>query len=66
MPINAHDAKPAVDWVEVCREAHELSLRHGRNAHVFATGLAEKAEATGDLEAEQFWRAVSSSLTPRA
>jgi len=63
--MDTHDPKPAVDWVEVSREAHELTLRHGHNAHNFAAGLAKKAGAVGDLEGARFWEAVSSSLAPR-
>jgi hypothetical protein len=51
---------------EVSREAHELALRHGRVAHIFAASLADKAESADDFKAAQFWRAVSRSLTPRA
>jgi hypothetical protein len=58
--------KPEIDWVEVSREAHELSLRHGRDAHIFASRMAEKAEAAGDIKAAQFWQAVSGSVAPRA
>ncbi|WP_152601665.1 MULTISPECIES: hypothetical protein [Burkholderia] len=58
-------AEATLDWVEVSREAHELALRHGRAAHIFAAGLADKAESTDDFKAAQFWRAVSRSLAPR-
>jgi hypothetical protein len=66
--MNADDGKAEAtfDWVEVSREAHELAVRHGRAAHIFAASLADKAESTDDFKAAQFWRAVSRSLTPRA
>lgn len=54
-----------IDWVEVGRESHELELRHGWNAHVYAAGLADKAEVAGDREAVRFWRAVYESVRPR-
>lgn len=63
--MNTPNSQPTVNWDEVAREAHELSLRHGWNAHIYAAKLAEKAESVGDLESAQFWKAVSSSLTPR-
>jgi hypothetical protein len=54
-----------IDWIEVPREGYELEQRHGRNAHMVAAKLADKAEAAGDAKAAQFWRAVSSSIAPR-
>lgn len=57
--------KQEVDWIEVDRGAHELELRHGRNAFTYAAKLAEKAERAGDPAAAAFWRAVSVSLAPR-
>jgi hypothetical protein len=63
--MTTQNSKPEVDWVEVDREAHELSLRHGWNAHVFAAGFASKAAAAGDQIAAEFWCAVIATLTPR-
>jgi len=57
--------KQAVDWIEVDREAHELELRHGRNAFTYAAKLAEEAKRAGDPAASAFWHAVSASLAPR-
>lgn len=66
--MNAEEGKAeaTIDWVEVSREAHELTLRHGRAAHILAARLADKAESTDDVNAAQFWRAVARSLTQRA
>lgn len=64
-PMNTQNTQTAIDWDEVSREAHELALRHGRNAHVHAEKLAEKAEAVDDLDGAQFWKAVFLSLRPR-
>jgi hypothetical protein len=58
-------AEAAVDWIEVSREAHEISMRHGRTAHIYAAMLAEKAQSAGDIKTAQFWQAVSRSLTSR-
>jgi hypothetical protein len=55
-----------VDWIEVSREGHELALRHGRMAYVFAASLADEAGSAGDFKAVRFWRAVAKSLAPRA
>lgn len=55
----------AVDWTAVSREAHELALRHGPTAHVFALKLADQAQAAGDFNAARFWRAVSQSIATR-
>lgn len=63
--MTSENAKPEIDWVEVGRESSELSRRHGWNAHVFAEGLADKAEAAGDPDAARFWRAVYESVRPR-
>ena len=54
-----------IDWVEVGRASHELGERHGRNAHVYALGLANKAKTAGDLDAARFWHAVHAALRPR-
>ena len=62
----SHDSpKHDVDWIEVDREAHELELRHGRNAFTYAAKLAEEAKRAGDPVAAAFWHAVSASLAPR-
>ena len=57
--------KQEVDWIEVDREAHELELRHGRNASTYAASLADKAKRAEDADAAAFWHAVSASLAPR-
>ncbi len=54
-----------VDWTEVSRTAHELGLRHGRNASEYAAKLAREAELEGKAEEREFWKAVSASLRPR-
>jgi hypothetical protein len=56
---------PKPDFVEVSREAHQLAESHGRNAHLYALRLSEKAQASGDAEAAAFWRAVYGALAPR-
>ncbi|WP_218001757.1 hypothetical protein [Paraburkholderia acidipaludis] len=58
-------AEAAVDWIKVSREAHEIAMRHGRTAHIYAAMLAEKAQSAGDIKTAQFWQAVSRSLTSR-
>lgn len=63
--MNQNRGQAEIDWIEVSREGHELEQRHGRNAHVVAARLADKAEAAGDEMAARFWRAVSSSIAPR-
>ncbi len=52
-------------YVEVSRTAHELSQRHGWNAHVYAAKAADEALADGDAEAHAFWQRVAASLHPR-
>ena len=63
----AHGASflSTVDYVEVEREAHQLSLSHGPTAHLYAMRLAETAEENGDVAGGQFWRAVYASIRPR-
>ena len=63
--MNRDTLQAEIDWIEVSREGYELEQRHGRNAHVVAAKLADKAEAAGDVKAAQFWRAVTSSIAPR-
>jgi hypothetical protein len=53
------------DWIEVSRQAHELSLRHGWNAHEYAARLAAAALIDGKPDESEFWRSVEASLTPR-
>lgn len=59
------ESSPAIDYVEVDREAHQLLQSHGQNAYLYAARLAEKAANDGEREAEQFWRAVYASIRPR-
>ena len=63
--MNRDKAEGEIDWVKASRAGYELQQRHGSNAHVYAAKLAEKADAAGDVEAAQFWRAVSSGIAPR-
>jgi hypothetical protein len=65
--MNADDTNTdtQVDWVQVSREGHELTRRHGQMAHIFAADLADRAESAGDIKAAQFWRAVARSLSLR-
>lgn len=65
MDADNGESGTAVDWTEVSREAHELALRHGPTAHVFALKLADQAQAAGDFDAARFWRAVSQSIATR-
>ena len=53
------------DWIEVFREAHELELRHGQNAHEYAACLAAAAFREGKTEESEFWNAVHAALKPR-
>ena len=55
-----------LDYIEVGRAAHELSDRHGHDAHRYAARLAAQAAADGDLERHEFWRGVEAALTPRS
>jgi hypothetical protein len=52
-------------WADVSRKAHELSDRHGWNAHTYAAKLAADALAEGKTEESEFWKAVEAALTPR-
>jgi len=61
-----HDSSnQVIDWIAVDRVGHELQLRHGRKAYAFAARLADQAEASGDIPAAAYWRAVVASLMPR-
>lgn len=53
------------DWIEVSREAHELSQRHGPEAHEYAARLADAALRAGKKEESEFWVAVEAALKPR-
>ena len=53
------------DWVEVGREAHELQLRHGQNAHEYAAHLAAVAFREDKTKESEFWNAVHATLKPR-
>ena len=57
--------KPEIDWIAVGSEAHELELRHGRDAFKFAAKLADQADRAADSAKAAFWNAVSTSLAPR-
>ena len=50
---------------KVQRESHQLSISHGRNAHLYALRLAQKAESEKNVGAARVWRAVYSSLRIR-
>ena len=54
------------DYTEVSRAAHELSQRHGREAHLYAERYAQQASREGGSEEHDFWRAVVKSLRPRS
>lgn len=56
---------PTADYVKVGRESHELKLRHGRDAHMYALRLTEQAKDAGDTGAAAFWYAVNRALEPR-
>jgi hypothetical protein len=53
------------DEVEATRAAYALQQRHGLGGHIVAAKWANGAEASGDQEAAEFWRRVSSSIRPR-
>jgi hypothetical protein len=55
-----------IDFTEVGRQAHELGLRHGRDAHYFAAKLALQAQSNGRTDEHAFWKAVERTLTPRS
>ena len=63
--MTEENPKQVTDWIEVGRVAHELELRHGRNAHSFAAKLADQAERDGQISGAAFWRSVSAALSPR-
>lgn len=63
--INRESNVTEEDWVEVSREAHELSLRHGPNAYEYAARLASAALREGKIQESEFWRAVHAALKPR-
>ena len=65
MTTDTQDSLPPIDWIEVGRESHQLSLSRGRSAYLYAMRLAEKAAQNGELEAAQFWRAVYAAIRPR-
>jgi hypothetical protein len=54
-----------VDWVEVERAAHQLSLDHGIRAYLYAARLANEAHAKQEPDDAEFWNAVAMTLTPR-
>ena len=54
------------DYTEVSRAAHELSERHGREAHVYAERYAQQASREVSSEEHVFWSAVAESLRPRS
>ena len=54
------------DYIEVSRAAHELSERHGREAHLYAERYAQRASHEGSFEEHAFWSAVAESLRPRS
>lgn len=56
----------APDYVEVFRMAHQLAADHGRNAYLYAARLSREASAEGKPDEAEFWKAVSSALTPRS
>lgn len=53
------------DYIEVSRAAHELSERHGWEAHLYAERYAQQALGQGNVEEHAFWSAVVASLRPR-
>jgi hypothetical protein len=54
-----------VDYVEVCRQAHQLSSSHGWDAWKYAHRWANIAAHEGKLEESAFWCAVEAALKPR-
>jgi hypothetical protein len=54
-----------IDWVEVSRVSHQLSLDHGQRAYLYAEGLAKEASQNENDEIAAFWKAVSAALAPR-
>jgi hypothetical protein len=56
----------AVDWVQVGREAHQLGRDYGKDAWIYATRFAERAQVGGEVEERAFWLAVAAALQPRS
>lgn len=54
-----------VDYVEVGREAHQLSSTYGRDAWIYAGRWEKMAADECKLEEAAFWNAVATSLKPR-
>lgn len=54
-----------LDFVEVVRQGHQLSISHGPHAYLYASQLAKEAAAEGNGDEALFWQAVAASLTPR-
>ncbi len=54
-----------VDYREVSRTVHQLVLDHGVSAHLYASRLANEAEAEGMTDEAAFWSAVAASVAPR-
>jgi hypothetical protein len=54
-----------VDFAEVSRTAHQLTLDHGHGAYLHAAKLAGEASAAGRQDEAAFWKAVTAALTPR-
>lgn len=63
--MTKENPKQVIDLIEAGRVAHELELRHGRNARSFAAKLADQAERDGQISGAAFWRSVSAALSPR-
>jgi hypothetical protein len=55
-----------VDHIEAGRVAHELRLRHGRNAYQYAAKVAAEALVKGHSEEHEFWKCIEAALKPRA
>jgi len=51
--------------IEVDRVAHELTVRVGREAHLYAHKYVEEARANGETEKANFWEWVRAYLRPR-
>ncbi|MGM4964401.1 hypothetical protein AB7714_12895 [Tardiphaga sp. 1201_B9_N1_1] len=54
-----------LDYIEVGREAHELSHAHGRNAYLHADRQAQWALEASEADEHTFWQAVAAALKPR-
>jgi hypothetical protein len=61
--INGNES--AVDYVEVGRTSHQLTVDHGRSAYLYADKLMLEATAGGKVDEAAFWKAVSAAPTPR-